>query len=99
MIHVLAMISAGEDGVESLRSYEAQVLPIMRSHGGRLLSAFVPRRDDRNTPDEIHLLEFPSDESFAAYRADPGVQALAAQRARAIASTVVYVSAEVIDYQ
>jgi uncharacterized protein (DUF1330 family) len=99
MIHVLAMITAGEEGVEGLRSYEARVLPIVRSHGGRLLSAFVPRGDGLNRPDEIHLLEFPSDESFASYRTDPRVQALSVQRARAIASTVVYVSAEIIDYQ
>ena len=99
MIHVLAMISAGDAGVEGLRNYEARAVRIIRTHGGRLLSAFVPRQHGNLArPDEIHLLEFPSDESFAAYRADPQVQALSALRARAIATTVVYVSGEMIDY-
>jgi uncharacterized protein (DUF1330 family) len=99
MIHVLAIIHAGENGTEELQKYEAQVMPILEKHGGKLLSAFKPRgHENGDSPDEIHLIEFPSQEAFQSYRADPGVAALSECRQSAISETTVYVSEQFVSY-
>jgi uncharacterized protein (DUF1330 family) len=99
MIHVLAMIHAGAGGIQGVRDYESSVVPVMRDHGGRLLSAFRPRNQgDSDCPGEIHLIEFPSDRAFEAYRSDPRVSALSGVRQRAISRTTVFVSEELVAY-
>ena len=99
MIHVLAMIHAGAGGIQGIRDYEGSVIPVMRDHGGRLLSAFRPRnREDSDCPDEIHLIEFPSEQAFEAYRSDPHVTALSGLRQSAISRATVFVSEELVAY-
>ena len=49
-------------------------------------------------PDEIHLIEFPSEHAFEAYRCDPEVVALADRRKHAVSNTEVFVSVEMLDY-
>ena len=100
MIHVLAMLHAGIEGIEGLRDYESRVIPIMSMHGGRLLSAFRPNGNEHpEIPDEIHLIEFPSEEAFQSYRSDPEVARLAERRGVAISKTAIYVSQELLDYK
>jgi uncharacterized protein (DUF1330 family) len=99
MIHILAMLHAGAGGVKSLRAYERKVMPILEEHGGKLLSAFTPQGHDQpECPDEVHLLEFPSDEAFQSYLSDERVTGLSEMRGVAIAKAVVYVSKEIVSY-
>jgi uncharacterized protein (DUF1330 family) len=99
VIHILAMLHAGAEGIESLRDYERKVLPILEEHGGKLLSAFTPRGHDHpECPDEIHLIEFPSDEAFQSYRSDERVAKLSEMRGACISKTVVHVSKEMVSY-
>lgn len=99
MIHILAMLHAGSEGIEGLRDYETRVIPVMKMHGGRLLSAFRPKGHEREEcPDEIHLIEFPSDEAFQSYRTDPRVARLAELRGVTISKTEIYVSEELLEY-
>ena len=98
-MQVLALLHVGEGGIDTLRAFEHQALAILREHGGTLISAFEPERaGEDGIPDEIHLLEFPTAEVFAAYRADPRLADLGDLRARAIASTVVYVARRTVRY-
>jgi uncharacterized protein (DUF1330 family) len=53
-------------------AYEAKVLPLVEAHGGRL--ALRARAVERTS--EVHLLFFPDERRFEAYRADPRRQAL-----------------------
>jgi uncharacterized protein (DUF1330 family) len=96
---VLALLTAGDGGIEALRAYERLALAILADHGGRLIKAFAPEPAPGATgPDEIHLLELPSAQALAAYRADPRLAGLAPARARAIAATTVYVGTGQIIY-
>ena len=99
MIHVLAIIHARKKGTGALRDYEAKVIPVLEEHGGKLLAAFKPRgHENSEYPDEIHLIEFPSEDAFQSYRADPRVAALSEYRRAAIAETKVFISEEIINY-
>jgi len=89
---VIALLYAGDGGMEALTAFEAEVLPIIADHDGRLEKAFAPDLglsafDD--PPDEVHILAFPSASAFDEYRADPRHGQLAAARARAIRKTLV----------
>jgi hypothetical protein len=61
---MLARLPAGRLG--AFDAYEAAVLPLLAEHGGRL-ERRVRSLDDRA---EAHLVSFPTEEDFAAYRAD-----------------------------
>ncbi len=53
-------------GIEAFRRYEDAVLPLLAEHGGRLERRL--RSPDGRT--EVHIVEFPSPESFESYRDD-----------------------------
>ena len=79
-------------------AYEATVIPIMSEYGGRLISAVAI--DPVLSPDaefnEIHVLQFPSMVKFDAYRSDPRIAGLAADRERCIAMTAILFGAPYI---
>lgn len=52
--------------------YEAQVLALLKNHGGVLLE----RLRSIDGKSEVHLLHFPDAASFEAFRADPARAAL-----------------------
>jgi hypothetical protein len=56
-----------EQGADVFQEYEARVLPLLSEHGGVLQRRV--RSEDRMT--EIHLVGFPSQAVFDAYRDDP----------------------------
>jgi hypothetical protein len=62
---MLARLPEGRLG--AFDAYERAVLPLLAEHGGRL-ERRLRTLDDRV---EAHVVSFPSDEEFAAYRADP----------------------------
>ncbi|MEV6055996.1 hypothetical protein [Streptomyces sp. NPDC052107] len=56
-----------EGRLDAFDAYESAVLPLLAEHGGRL-ERRLRTLDDRV---EAHLVSFPGDEEFTAYRADP----------------------------
>jgi len=56
-----------EGGLADFDAYETQVLPLLATHGGQL-ERRLRGLDDRV---EAHVVSFPSEAAFAAYRADP----------------------------
>jgi hypothetical protein len=53
--------------MEVFDAYESTVLPLLAEYGGKM-ERRLRTLDDRV---EVHLVSFPSNEDFAAYRADP----------------------------
>lgn len=70
----------------------------MHLHGGRILSAFETVRNEDNSGQEIHLLEFPSDAAFADYRIDSRFAKHAELRNQAINSTTIVISSKLKNY-
>lgn len=79
--------------------FESRAAAVMERHGGRIdrriAVGSVGGVADPARPDEVHLVTFPDRESFARYRTDPEMNALAELRARAIRKTVVWEGTEV----
>jgi len=62
----------------------------MRKYGGSIEKVIrTGQEDSPDTPFEIHVVSFPGQEQFAAYRADVELSSLAADRESAIFKTVV----------
>lgn len=66
-ITYLVLARVPEGGLAAFDAYERAVLPLLADHGGRLERRL--RTPDGRT--EAHLVSFPGDPEFAAYRADP----------------------------
>src|SRR4051812_24120832 len=75
----------------AFRRFETATVQIMARHGGRIERVIRPLagHGPEPLPHEIHLVYFPSQEHFAAYRADAELASLAPLRAMAIARTDV----------
>ena len=54
------------EGLGPFAAYEARVLPVLGEHGG----ALERRLRSADAQVELHLVSFPSDEAFLAYRDD-----------------------------
>ena len=79
---------------ETFDAFEKQAFAIMRDHGAEVLEV---RRSDPSIPDgpdEVHVLRFPSQTAFHAYRADARPTALAPVRASCIANTQIEIASD-----
>ena len=70
----------------------------LRAESNAYTGAYI-ETSESEVPYEIHVLSIPSDEAFEAYRNDPGILALAEERARVIRKTVVFNSRVAIEYK
>ena len=85
---------------EDFARFEALAFSIVARHGGSLQRRLALRDGAASdTPDELHIVTFPSREAFEAYRADPELMSLAALRARAIVRTVIWEGAELPPFE
>ena len=82
-----------EDG---LRQFEAAAARIMARYGARIERVLRPTATTppADLPTEVHVVSFPDDASFAAYRADPDLAALAPLRQASIVRTTIIFAAE-----
>ena len=92
MIQIIALLFASENGVEGLREFESQAIPILPEHGGILISASFNANKSENEPDEIHVIQFPSVEKFDAYKNDIRVINLASLKAKMIRKMDAYIT-------
>lgn len=82
-------IHAGREA--EFEQFESAAAAIMRRYGGEIERRIrCTPNAGANPPHEVHIVTFPDQQSFAWYRADSGLLALAELRARAIRETVVW---------
>lgn len=100
MLLISVHLYAHQGNITALRAFEQEALALIDRHDGRLLAAFKPANPDHSAeiPDEIHLLQFPSQAAFDDYRQSPETAALAQKRQMAIQKTHIYLSEEIVTY-
>ncbi len=85
--------------VEAFEAFERRVAKIQQRHGGRIERAVrLNAPQDADAPFEVHVVIFPTAASLAAYRADPEMQTLAADRAKIFRRTVIHEGREAGPY-
>ncbi len=80
------------EGVAEFQAYEARVLPLIAAHGG----ALERRLRNADGSVELHIVSFPSDDAFAAFRTDPERAAVAHLLGASGARTELFALQEVI---
>lgn len=96
MITILVRLEVKD--FSALEEFESQAARIMQNYQGRISSAFETIRKPDGSGEEIHILEFPNEESFANYRADKSLAALSSLRNKAISNTEVKISVSIKSY-
>lgn len=99
MFVVVAALYVRPGAEKAFARFEEQALAIVREHRGQLERALRPPRA-ADAPFEIHVLSFPSESAFDAYRQDPRMAALASLRQSAVERTVFWSGADVsVEYR
>lgn len=84
----------------ALNKFEQEAVAVIRQYSGELIAAFKPANPENSAdiPDEIHILQFPSQLAFDAYLKAPETATLAPKRTIAIQKTIVHISEEILNY-
>jgi uncharacterized protein (DUF1330 family) len=97
MLVVILTVKRAE--LSTFRDFERQAAGIMAAHGGRIERVVeLEATAEQETFKEVHLVRFTDADSFAAYRNDERLIALAPLRTRAIISTEILKGKDGPDY-
>ena len=100
-VFIVASLWIHAGRVAEFEAYERNAASIMRRHGGvveRAIRVAPPSVETTDQPFEVHVVSFPSQAMFDAYRADAELKALAGARETAIAKTSIVVGSSGPDY-
>lgn len=91
-MNAVALLTVRKGSLEAFRTFETHAAVVMSDYGGRIERTVVVNPE--NTPDvviEIHLLTFPDENAFAAYRRDGRIGQLEHLRKQAVIRSELYV--------
>jgi hypothetical protein len=96
---LIATLTVRRAAAEEFRRFEREAARIMERHGGAIERVIALRHaGDSELYRELHVVRFPSDEAFAAYRQDPELVGLGVLRDFAIAKTEILFGDEAPGY-
>lgn len=99
MVQIIALLYASKNGIKGLREFESKVIPILREHGGHLISASTNVNRSNEEPDEIHVIQFPSSIEFEAYKNDQRVIDLRLLKDTMISKMEIHLTNSFHEYQ
>ncbi|MEW6687595.1 MAG: hypothetical protein AB1452_00760 [Pseudomonadota bacterium] len=89
---LVAILTVRREAIDKFRAFEAHAAEVMKRHGGRIERTIVVDPDDSpGLMREIHVVTFPSEETFAAYRKDARLAELAHLRDQSVVHTELFV--------
>jgi hypothetical protein len=95
----VAILTVRREALDRFRAFERHAAAVMARHGGRIERTVVVSAE--GSPDlvkEVHIVTFPDEQAFAAYRQDPGRGELAHLRDESVVHTEVLVGEDGPDY-
>jgi len=96
---LVATLQVRRDALDAFRRFEAIAARVMSRHGGAIERVVVLRPE---APDadhrEVHLVRFPDEAAFAAYRGDPELLAASPLREQSVIATSILVGTDGPDY-
>jgi len=96
---IVASLYVHPEHQAEFEQFETAAASIMQRHGGRIERRIgFAASANPDQPHEVHIVAFPDEESFARYRADADLQALAGLRSRAIHRTVVWMGKDLAGF-
>lgn len=98
-VTLVVTLTVRRDRLAEFRAFERRAAAVMADHGGRIertVVAPVEGRADLLT--EVHVVTFPGEPAFAAYRADPRLGEIAHLREAAVVATAILAGEDGPDY-
>lgn len=86
---LLVSIWLKDNDVAAFEAFERRVARIQARHGAKIERAIRLGTQDASTPFEVHIVRFPGAKELSAYRADPAIRELAAEREGIIGRTLI----------
>jgi GNAT superfamily N-acetyltransferase len=87
---LVVILTVRKDALEAFRAFERQAAAVMAAHGGRIERTVVVSPPDTPTlVKEIHVVTFPDEPAFLAYRGDPRLATLGHLRAASVVHTEI----------
>jgi len=96
---LVVILTVRRDALEAFRSFEDAAAAVMAKHGGAIeRTVVVPDENRADLVREVHVITFPSERAFAAYRADPELERVRHLRDLSVVQTDVLVGEDGPDY-
>lgn len=98
-MNAVALLTVRKRALEAFRAFETHAAMVMSDYGGRIERTVVVNPEE--SPDEvieIHLLSFPDEKAFAAYRRDSRLGQLDHLRKQSVLRTELYVGEDGPEY-
>ncbi|HUF38872.1 MAG TPA: DUF5995 family protein [Anaerolineales bacterium] len=86
--YLVSFFTENPEHPEAFRSFRARRIELLHGRNGRAVALFHPEAGTVETPDEVHIYEFPSTDDRRAFREDAAAPWIADLQARAVAALV-----------
>lgn len=99
-IYLVVSLWIREANIAAFEAYEQKAHGIMQKYGGSIekIIRLIPSAEQANQPFEVHLVRFPNNQMFDAYRLDAEYKALSLEREAVITKTAVLPGYEILAY-
>ena len=89
---LVAILTVRREAIDKFRAYEAHAAQVMKKHGGRFeRTVVVVPEGSPELMKEIHVVTFPNEQAFAAYRKDERLTKFAHLRDESVVHTELFV--------
>ncbi len=89
-----------QEGMEkAFQAHQSRLLTAARWHGGEIVAAFRPVQETPETPDEIHILRFPSPQAYDSFASDPEQASLRDQIESTLRKMAIFRSESELPYE
>lgn len=87
---LVAILTVRKSALDAFRTFETRAAAVMARHGGRIeRTVVVGAGSPSDLFKEVHVVTFPTENAFTAYRNDGALRALSRLRAEAVVHTEV----------
>jgi uncharacterized protein (DUF1330 family) len=90
LLHITLSVRRSE--LEAFRTFEHHAARVMSKHGGAIERVLVLKTREDEPHKEVHILSFPSEDAYAAYRASPEIAAFQPMREVSVERTELAVA-------
>ena|SRR5687767_4233876 len=89
---LVAILTVRKEAIDKFRAFERHAAGVMKKHGGQIERTVVVVPDGSlEVIREIHVVTFPNEEAFAAYRKDEQLAEFAHLRDQSVVHTELFV--------
>jgi uncharacterized protein (DUF1330 family) len=90
-VTVVAILTVRRDALGTFRAFERHAAAVMAAHGGRIERTVVVAAAAPDLVREVHVVTFPDERAFRAYRADARLAEMAHLREASVVHTELLV--------